>query len=144
MSQKTKLVEIPENSLEFAAETVARALLNDHTPAVPLRVAKDVHKRARMAFRAAVQQGDYSYSPTDGELIVPFYDRHGLDLLAKMHDGTLIGSHVMVAFKEDGWDEVILLPKRTGVGKSLVKLNSPTMRAAALRLNVPQPVKGKK
>lgn len=144
MSSKTKLVEIPENSLTFAAETIARALLNDHTPAVPLRNANDVYKRARQALRASVQQGEYSYDPSNGEIIVPFHDRHGLDFLAKIPDGSLIGTHVMEALKEDGWEEVILLPRRTGVSKTLVKLRSDSIRAAALRLNIPQPAKGKK
>lgn len=90
-----------------------------------------VKRKVSQIFKSAIDRSDYSYDPTAGEIIFTIPHHVGVKPLEKMSDGRAAGVHIREHFEEEGWDQVTILPERTGVERSNIKLSSSRIAASS-------------
>lgn len=74
--------------------------------------------------------GDFSYDPTRGEIILSI--KPELQFNQVLADERKVSTIVQEFFTSQGWDSVVLIPGRTGIHNTLIRLCHPTLQASEL------------
>jgi hypothetical protein len=123
------------NTLDFAKEILKANLTGNKPRPSEFKTKEEVEAFLMTEFKSIMEHGDHSYDPTVGEITVSFSP--DLDVSRKidvdgMEDKMSIGEIVQTFFRQQGWSIVIIIPGRTGVHKTVVRLRNAEIIASEL------------
>jgi hypothetical protein len=112
------------DSLAHAASVITASLTKKVVPNA-FKSQEEVEGFVSSQFKRLMELGDYSYDPSLGEIIISFTP--DLDVHKELPDERRVSTIVHDYFTAQGWQNVILIPGRTGAHKALVRLRHPTL-----------------
>lgn len=118
------------NTLDYAKNAVGKVLGTEKSEVRNFRTPEQLEQYLSREFKQLVGSGNFSYDPTYGELIVSYSDE--LDIYQKFDDERTAAKVIEDFFVEQGWVWAAIIPPRTGVNKTLVRIRSDELKSPEL------------
>jgi hypothetical protein len=118
------------NTLAHAKAVIFEDLTKGHHRPSEFATQEEIETYLKEQFFHHTNLGDFSYDPTKGEIILSI--KPELEVTRALPDERMISTVVQEFFTNQGWESVVLIPGRTGIHNTLIRLCHPTLQASEL------------